>query len=211
MVDYACTSCTYKGPRRKVMSGSKLHSFMWWFIVPTIWELFSDGVPNFSGDPMEMLEHMQASSSGGGVVQELIVSCIPGAIYSIWRRVKKAYVCPVCNSKVMVPVLRDGSAVSDEDVSKKSHVLEIEKAVAEMERKLAETKKSQEVAVVSPAVKQEVVAKPAVQAQPFVVKQPEPAQNIIIKQEGANPVNEAAAQDVPAGKNENMERSKNEW
>jgi hypothetical protein len=187
-LDYSCTKCNYKGPQKKVMGGSKLGSLMWWFIVPSIWEIFSGGMPNISADPLVMMQEMQ--SSGGGIMQELILSCIPGAGYSIWRRVKKIGACPVCDSKVMVPAEHSGIA-GDVGAFSKPHEIEIERKLAEMERKLLEKKPEEK-----------IIPKKEIANVGSVIQAPK---NL------AQPVNKVKNDENPPAKIEHTEESKKEW
>jgi hypothetical protein len=106
-MDYICTKCSYVGERKKVIGGSNLVSIMMWTVLPTLWEVFSSG-SQMVEDPLVMLQKMQDVGSGG-MVRDIILTSIPGIGYSIWRRVKKKYVCPQCNEKVMAPVLNRAS------------------------------------------------------------------------------------------------------
>ena len=103
-MDYICTSCNYSGQRKKVLGGSNLVSIMLWTIVPTIyglWELQS-AAPSLMSDTLGALQSMQSISF---TPMDIALS-VPGPIYSIWRRVKKKYVCPKCGEKIMVTVKR---------------------------------------------------------------------------------------------------------
>jgi len=103
-VDYICTNCNYTGQRKKILGGSNLVSIMLWTVVPTIygvWELQA-AAPALMSDALGALQTMQEISFGPmGVALSF-----PGPVYSIWRRVKKKYVCPKCGEKVMVAATR---------------------------------------------------------------------------------------------------------
>jgi len=117
-VDYICTNCNYKGPRKKILGGSNFISVMLWTIVPTIygvWELQA-AMPVLTADALSALQSMKDISFGPVDV----ALSVPGPVYSIWRRVKKTNICPKCSEKIMVAARKGFEAYgsgNEEDLS----------------------------------------------------------------------------------------------
>jgi hypothetical protein len=103
-VEYICSKCNYKGLRKKVIGGSNLVSIMLWVVVPisyTLWQLKSLGSAVMN-DPVSLIKKPGGFSFG---YMDIVLTAL-GPIYSIWRRIKKTYACPLCGEKKMIPVLR---------------------------------------------------------------------------------------------------------
>lgn len=145
-MDYICTKCDYKGRRKKVNGGSNLVSIFLWAVLPAIYTLwqFNSAGPVLAQDPLVIMQSLQ--NVGGSMVTNIILS-VPGPIYSIWRRVKKVYVCPSCGSKIMVAEMGSRVLHSEGSFSEKGHIADMERKLAEMERKLREKKSEGDVVV----------------------------------------------------------------
>jgi hypothetical protein len=104
-MDYTCTSCNYTGERKTLLAGSNLVSFTLWTVLPTIymaWELQSFW-PALMQDAIGALQAIE----GVGINYVDIALSVPGPLYSIWRRVKKIYVCPQCAKKTMIIIAKN--------------------------------------------------------------------------------------------------------